>query len=235
MGRGIQYPGRSRRRGKPESAVSHRGKHGGWAGLSLRGQAPGSGGLAGVCWPSGVFARSQCARQRWTPSFVLLAGRSTTPVSLYTMSPRPQDSSFPQYPAPVLPHPTRDDEAKAPYDDLIDQYASPYGNQAHRTYAVDPASLAGHARQPSYPLSKHSYTTSKDFKSLDSHGQDTPDWEYPPPLSKEDKKDEKETSWSKVRLPLSFPPRTTSTFPASTSPTHGHVDSTSSQSLSRPR
>ncbi|TFK90216.1 hypothetical protein K466DRAFT_485138 [Polyporus arcularius HHB13444] len=113
------------------------------------------------------------------------------------MSPRPQDTSFPQYPAPVLPHPTRDDEAKAPYDDLIDQYASPYGNQAHRTYAVDPASLAGHARQPSYPLSKHSYTTSKDFKSLDSHGQDTPDWEYPPPLSKEDKKDEKETSWSK--------------------------------------
>ncbi len=116
-------------------------------------------------------------------------------MSAYHSSP-----SFPQYPAPAHPHSSRDDEPKANYDDLIDQYTAPYGNQSHKTYAVDPR----HGRQPSYPLSmsKDSYDTSRDLKSIDSHGRDPPDWEYPPPLAKEDtSKDEKESKWSRVRLP----------------------------------
>ena len=160
---------------------------------------------------SGSCLLARVARPRWTPSFLLLAGRTTNLCHSFTMSSQPQHPSYPQYPAPV--HPSRDDETKAPYDDLIDQYASPYGNQAHKTFAVDPASFSGHARQPSYPLSKHSYETSKDLKSLDSHAQDPPDWGYPPPLSKETKKDEKESTWSKVR-PL-HPPSTRQVVTAS--------------------
>ncbi|KAI0374406.1 hypothetical protein BV20DRAFT_936044 [Pilatotrama ljubarskyi] len=107
----------------------------------------------------------------------------------------------PQYPAqPPLAH--RDNDTKAPYDDLIDQYATPYGTQAHKTYAVDPASLnladSRHGRAPSYPLPKQSYSSdvTKDTKTLEGHGPDPPDWEYPPTLAKGDAK-EKETSWKR--------------------------------------
>ncbi|KAI1797658.1 hypothetical protein LXA43DRAFT_259521 [Ganoderma leucocontextum] len=105
-------------------------------------------------------------------------------------------TSYPKYPPAV--HPT-DDETKAPYDDLIDQYAAPYGNQAHRTYAVDPTSMSQHARQPSFPMSKHSYDTSRDFKSVDAHNQDPPDWEYPPPLAKGEKVEKEVKTWRSVR------------------------------------
>ncbi|EJF66490.1 hypothetical protein BD309DRAFT_127067 [Dichomitus squalens] len=107
----------------------------------------------------------------------------------------PNDPSYPQYPAPVYPTTSRDDEIKAPYDDLIDQYATPYGTQANRTFAVDPASMSRHGRQPSVPLSKHSYETSKDFKSLDGHGRDPPDWEYPPQLAKEETAEKEKKTW----------------------------------------
>lgn len=108
----------------------------------------------------------------------------------------------PQYPAqPPLAH--HDDDTKAPYDDLIDQYAAPYGTQTHRTYAVDPTSLnladSRHGRAPSYPLPKQSYSseTTKDIKSLEDHGPDPPDWGYPPAAAQEDAKEEK--SWTRVR------------------------------------
>ena len=115
----------------------------------------------------------------------------------------PNDPSYPQYPAPVHPTTTRDDDTKAPYDDLIDQYAAPYGNQASRTYAVDPTSMSRDGRQPSVPLSKHSFSTSKDFKSLDGHSQAHPDWEYPPQSTAEIEEKEKKT-WRSVRsLPIS--------------------------------
>ena len=124
------------------------------------------------------------------------------------MSSQPQHPSYPQYPAPVHPSSPRDDEPKANYDELIDQYASPYGNQPHKTYAVDPASLSGLGRQPSHSMSKHSYETSKDFKSLDMHAQDPPDWEYPPPLAKEESTKEEKSKWARVST-IVFP-RTTS-------------------------
>ncbi|KAI0735417.1 hypothetical protein C8Q76DRAFT_774192 [Earliella scabrosa] len=113
------------------------------------------------------------------------------------MSTYPSHSNWPQYPAPVHPSSPRDDEPKANYDELIDQYASPYGNQPHKTYAVDPASLSGLGRQPSHSMSKHSYETSKDFKSLDMHAQDPPDWEYPPPLAKEESSKEEKSKWAR--------------------------------------
>lgn len=115
------------------------------------------------------------------------------------MSSHPADFSYPNYPAPVHPHNARDDDVKAPYDDLIDQYGSPYGAQPHKTFAVDPSALSSHARQPSYTVSNQSHETSKDLKS--AYSQDPPDWEYPPPLAKEEKLSvEKKTAWSKVRL-----------------------------------
>jgi len=44
------------------------------------------------------------------------------------------------------------DEYKASYDDLIDQYAAPYGaNVNHQTYALQ-SSPSQHRRGPSYPL-----------------------------------------------------------------------------------
>ncbi|KAI0768519.1 hypothetical protein BD413DRAFT_479103 [Trametes elegans] len=105
----------------------------------------------------------------------------------------------PQYPAqPPAAH--RDD--KAPYDDLIDQYASPYASPAPRAFAVDPASFnlpdSRHGRAPSYPIPKQSYSSefTKDTKSLEGHGPEPPDWEYPPILPKETVK-EKNKSWSR--------------------------------------
>ncbi|KAI0757239.1 hypothetical protein C8Q80DRAFT_86117 [Daedaleopsis nitida] len=113
-------------------------------------------------------------------------------------------SDYPQYPAPTHSFSLRDDEPKANYDDLIDHYASPYGAQPHKTYAVDPASLARHGRQPSYPLSMSNQSfnqSTKDFKSLDDHSQAHNDWGYPPPLptgehSKDDSEKE-DKSWKR--------------------------------------
>ena len=94
-----------------------------------------------------------------------------------------------------------DEDVKAPYDDLIDQYSSPYGSQPHRTFAVDPSAFSSHGCQPSYTVSNQSHET-KDFKSADPN---PPDWEYPPPLAKEGKLSvEQKSVWAKV-CPSSFP------------------------------
>ncbi|KAI0651619.1 hypothetical protein C8Q79DRAFT_1004894 [Trametes meyenii] len=97
----------------------------------------------------------------------------------------------PQYPAqPPLAH--RDDDTKAPYDDLIDQYSASYSTPTSRTYAVDPATI-------NFPPPKQSYSseTTKDFKSLEGHGHEPPDWEYPPTLAKGDTKEKENKSWSR--------------------------------------
>ena len=114
-------------------------------------------------------------------------------------TPSNPSTSYPQYPPAVYPTTSRDDETKAPYDDLIDQYAATYGSQAHTTYAVDPASMSRHGRQPSFPMSKHSYDTSTDFKSADGHKQDPPDWEYPPPPAKGEIVEKEAKTWRSVR------------------------------------
>lgn len=91
---------------------------------------------------------------------------------------------------------------KAPFDDLIDQYAVSY--QAH---ATNPATLAGgHSERepPLYDLthqdtnfSDDSFKDIKDIKSLEGHRTERLDWEYPPPVAKiEAVKMEKEPSAS---------------------------------------
>ncbi|OBZ79017.1 hypothetical protein A0H81_00538 [Grifola frondosa] len=112
----------------------------------------------------------------------------------------PQLNPISQYPYPSAtpqqgPHSEEDEEIKAPYDDLIDQYATPYGHSAHKTYAVDPTSLnlaeGRHGRSPSFPLSqKQSYSTDvavKDAKHIDDFEMDRPELGYPPTTLKEEK------------------------------------------------
>lgn len=136
------------------------------------------------------------------PTRSLLAGRQPLPpthtVILLAMSAAP---SYPaQYPAqPPLAY--RDNDTKAPYDDLIDQYATPYGTPTPKTYAVDPAALTLTDSRPSYALPKQSYSSefTKDSKSLEDHGPEPPDWEYPPLTKGEKKEKEKDKSWRSVR------------------------------------
>lgn len=96
-----------------------------------------------------------------------------------------------------------DDDVKAPYDDLIDQYATPYQRQSdYKAYSVNPldASKAPHARQPSYPLSqKQSYNSEATGKDSIDGDRDGNDWEYPPPTLKQDKTKEKLNFWATVR------------------------------------
>lgn len=93
---------------------------------------------------------------------------------------------------------------RAPYDDLIDQYATSY--TAHHT---DPPPFDdGHSDRdpPLYPLSQHQSNYSeisfKDVKGLEEHTTQRLDWEYPPPKTKPDTKVEKESRtscWEIVR------------------------------------
>lgn len=95
---------------------------------------------------------------------------------------------------------------KAPFDDLIDQYAVSY-----KAHATNPATLAGgHGERepPLYDLthqvtnfSDDSLKDIKDIKSFEGHRTERLDWEYPPPVPKiEPVKMEKEVhaSWWEV-------------------------------------
>ncbi|KAL1952201.1 hypothetical protein VTO73DRAFT_1350 [Trametes versicolor] len=109
-------------------------------------------------------------------------------------------SAAPSYPAQYPAQPPlayRDNDTKAPYDDLIDQYATPYGTPTPKTYAVDPSALTLTDSRPSYALPKQSYSSefTKDSKSLEDHGPEPPDWEYPPLTKGEKKEKEKDKSW----------------------------------------
>lgn len=96
------------------------------------------------------------------------------------------------------PNPSQD-ELKSPYDDLIDEYSSPYSaNSHHQTYALQtPEQQQQHRRGSSYPLS-HKPTLSK--QSNDS-SHDLTAVAYPP------KPPEKQTDtrgfWAKI-LPESL-------------------------------
>jgi len=80
-----------------------------------------------------------------------------------------------------------DDDVKAPYDDLIDQYATQYG-----AYSVDVPSFdipqGRHGRAPSIPLTqKQSYSTDTTGKDTDGTDAQRLDWGYPPTSSQEEK------------------------------------------------
>lgn len=96
-------------------------------------------------------------------------------------SPYPEDSTNAQRSFYALQHPqqhTQDPEYKASYDDLIDEYATPFAaNARHQTYAVE--TPTDHRRRPSFPMSKQSISSSK---LSDETAQDTPSHVSYPPL-----------------------------------------------------
>ncbi|KAJ3790334.1 hypothetical protein GGU10DRAFT_392152 [Lentinula aff. detonsa] len=113
----------------------------------------------------------------------------------------PDNPSYSQPPNGNL-QPTFDqDEFKSSYDDLIDEYSSPYAaNSRHQTYAVQTPALSGeqHRRGPSYPLSQKQTFSSK--QSNDS-SHDLTAVAYPPRPPQ--KQTDTRTFWQKV-LPESL-------------------------------
>lgn len=98
-----------------------------------------------------------------------------------------------------------DEDMKAPYDDLIDQYAIPYRqNSSHKSYSVEPSAFKTDPNGPrTYPLSqKTSLTSDVTGKDLGDASSDAHDWAYPPPASKEEVA--KTSIWRTVR-PLVYP------------------------------
>ena len=95
-----------------------------------------------------------------------------------------------------------DEDVKAPYDDLIDQYATPFRqNATHKAYSVDPSAFDQSKGASAYALSQ------KTTHTIDAHGKDfegssTPDhdWAYPPTAAKEESASAKGTWISAVRL-----------------------------------
>ena len=87
-----------------------------------------------------------------------------------------------------------DEDVKAPYDDLIDQYATPFRqNSRHKVHKVDPLAFD----QKTDP-------SGKDLEEASSNGHD---WAYPPPTATtttEEKGKGKALTWSAVRLDTPF-------------------------------
>lgn len=108
------------------------------------------------------------------------------------MSPAPAwELTYP--PTTQQPHHHEDDEdTKSPYDDLIDQYAVPFSQNAkHKSFKVD--SLAFDAADRTH---KTSEDTGKDLEGASSQGHD---WAYPPTTPTEEKGKGKPWTWSSVR------------------------------------
>ncbi|TCD70065.1 hypothetical protein EIP91_005046 [Steccherinum ochraceum] len=115
-------------------------------------------------------------------------------MSAFVMSNHPS----PNYPAPPPSayQPQFDDEdVKAPYDDLIDQYATPYrSNSQHKTFDL---AAGRNSSAPGYPLT-HKQTNNSDVTGKDIEGStaEGTDWGYPPPPPQVDT--EKKSFWSSV-------------------------------------
>ncbi|KIK71295.1 hypothetical protein GYMLUDRAFT_235635 [Collybiopsis luxurians FD-317 M1] len=107
----------------------------------------------------------------------------------------PDNPSYSHQPSGLQP-PYNQEEFKSSYDDLIDEYSSPYtANSRHQTYAVQTPGLSGeqaHRRGPSYPLSHKPTLNSK--QSDASH--DFTAAAYPPQPSQ--KQIDTRTFWQKI-------------------------------------
>lgn len=106
------------------------------------------------------------------------------------MSPAPAwELSYP--PTTTQQPPREDDEdAKSPYDDLIDQYATPFRqNSQHKAYTVDPSAFGAADRKAT------SEAAAKDLEGASSQGHD---WAYPPATAKEEKGKAKALTWAAV-------------------------------------
>lgn len=96
----------------------------------------------------------------------------------------PHPSQFQQsYPPRQQPVQFNEEEYKASYDDLIDQYATPFGrNSQHATFALqDPPPLHSNTHRRGQSISKPSYSSETTAK-LSDETEDTPR-AYPPPLT----------------------------------------------------
>jgi len=73
-----------------------------------------------------------------------------------------------------------DEDLKVPYDDLIDQYATPFQqNSQHKSFNVNPSNLQS-TPSNGYPLT-HQKTNMSDATSKDLEGsREGTDWNYPP-------------------------------------------------------
>ena len=102
------------------------------------------------------------------------------------MSPAPNwEPAYPPSTQQPVHHEDSDEDTKAPYDDLIDQYATPFRqNPTHKAYTVDPSAF------------DHKNDSGKDVESASSQGHD---WAYPPATSAEEKGKGKAWTWSSVR------------------------------------
>ena len=94
-----------------------------------------------------------------------------------------------------------DEDRKAPYDDLIDQYAIPFHqNPSHKAYNVDSAAFAMPDSSIGDPyLSQKTSRTSDGFgKDSEAASSDAHGWAYPPVATKEEEKT-KASLWETVR------------------------------------
>jgi len=98
--------------------------------------------------------------------------------------PEPWGLSHPQQ--SPQPPPDDDEDFKAPYDDLIDQYATPFQkNSQHMEYNVHPSAFdQSNGAALSQKATHTSDVTGKDLEGSTVHGHD---WAYPPTTSKEAK------------------------------------------------
>ncbi|KAI0803078.1 hypothetical protein BC629DRAFT_1284250 [Irpex lacteus] len=112
--------------------------------------------------------------------------------------PAPWELTHPQQ--SPLPPPEDDEDTKAPYDDLIDQYATPFTKNAkHSVYSVDASAFDRGAS--SYSLDqKPSQISDKDLEGSTVHGHD---WEYPPQKARPEEKVEKR-NWLAALVPDSL-------------------------------
>jgi hypothetical protein len=95
-------------------------------------------------------------------------------------------------PHPVYGH--QESEYKASYDDLIDEYATPYtANSRHQTFTLESPASDGHRRGPSVPLGSKIISS----KQSDDTSSEPSSHAYPPlhPMKEGDSR----SLWQKVR------------------------------------
>lgn len=121
---------------------------------------------------------------------------------------------------------SQDEDFKASYDDLIDEYSAPYAaNSRHQTFAVETSMNSDLRRGPSYPLAQKAAFS----KHSDDISQDTSHVAYPPlPPTKEV---DTRGFWEKVCHRTQFASDLHPTDPRRSCLSHWRVDSTLSPFL----
>jgi len=109
------------------------------------------------------------------------------------------------------PSSSQEDDDKAGYDDLIDEYAAPYTRQSqHKTYTIQPQSLSysqSTRRDQSFPVSlDNSSSSDLAYKPKGPNVSTSTDWGYPP--TSPAKEPETRTIWQRVYfagfMPISY-------------------------------